>query len=97
MKQAWNSSLNEQQTKAAVTLFGNAREQEAALARMRKLILMSKSPGTIGIYMSSIRRWQIYANRKGFQVSQFGFDDLNLNLIFSGISTYSKALQFVYI
>ena len=81
--------MNEQQTKAAVTLFGETREQEAALARMRKLILMSKSPGTIGIYMSSIRRWQIYANRKGFQVSQYGFHDLKIKLIYSGISTFS--------
>ena len=69
MKQAWNSALNEAQTKAALTLFGDTRVQEATFARMQKLILLSKSPGTIGIYVSSIRKWQIYADRKGFQVS----------------------------
>ena len=63
MRQAWNSSLSEVQTKAALTLFGNTRVQEAAFARMRKLILLSKSPGTLNIYISSIRRWNTYATR----------------------------------
>ena len=73
MRQAWNSSLTEQQTKAAVTLYGETRVQESALATMKKLILTSKSPGTIGIYTGSIRRWQTYANRNGFQVRKFRF------------------------
>ena len=68
MKQAWNASLSEAQTKAALTLFGDTRVQETAFARMRKLILLSKSPGTLNIYVSSIRRWEIYASRHNFQV-----------------------------
>ena len=87
MKQAWNSALNEQQTKAALTLFGDTRVKEAIFARMRKLILLSKSPGTIGIYVSSIRKWQTYADRQGFQVSQSGFKKLKIMLLFSGFPT----------
>ena len=68
MKQAWNSKLTEVQTKAALTLYGKARTQESVFGRMQKLILMSKSAGTIAVYVSSIRRWQNYATRMNFKV-----------------------------
>ena len=56
------------ETKAALTLYGKARTQESVFGRMQKLILMSKSAGTIAVYVSSIRRWQNYATRMNFKV-----------------------------
>ena len=69
MKQSWNSRLTPAQTKVVSAIYGQARVEEGLYSSMRDLILMSKAPGTIHLYTTSISRWNSYASSNGYRVT----------------------------
>ena len=88
---AWSHKLTPKQTKAASTIYGQARLEEGVFTKMCQLILSSKAPSTLAIYCSSIKRWNSYALSNSYQT--FPPNTMHFSLYVTHLATKKTPLS----